>query len=336
MSNWLNYNSIDGHNCLFNMIVGARNVGKTFGFKQKSINDFLKNGKKFIYMRRYDTELNDFNLYWADIAYKYPDHEFDIKGKIALIDKEEAGYAVNLSTGTTKKGVPYFGVNKINFDEFLISRGYHHYLKDEVKTFLEFYNTVVRMRENEKGELYQDDVKVYFTANNVSLTNPYFLEFGIDLNKNDFYKKDDILAIKYKNEKFEAEIQNTRVGKLLKNTVYGKYAFENMSLYDTNEFIDGSLKNCQIIFIIVYNSKNYGVWFCNKDQTVRISSKYDINIKLKFAIKTDDHNSETLISSFRNNPYLKLVGNSFKDGLLRFENNDVKNQLMEVLRKCLY
>lgn len=45
------------YRALFNYIIGNRGGGKTFGAKQYVIEQFLKNQKEFIYLRRYRTEL---------------------------------------------------------------------------------------------------------------------------------------------------------------------------------------------------------------------------------------------------------------------------------------
>lgn len=45
------------YNALFNFIIGARGVGKSYGAKKLAIQNFLKKGKQFVYVRRYKEEL---------------------------------------------------------------------------------------------------------------------------------------------------------------------------------------------------------------------------------------------------------------------------------------
>ena len=47
------------YNALLNFIVAERGVGKTFSTKKFCINDFLKNGNQFVYIRRYKSELEN-------------------------------------------------------------------------------------------------------------------------------------------------------------------------------------------------------------------------------------------------------------------------------------
>lgn len=338
MSAFINVYDILSHNCLFNFLISQRNIGKTYGCKMWAINDFLKNGSQFIYLRRYKPELKRFKLFWNDIRHKYPEHEFEIDGDIAYIDGDEAGYALSLSSsGTSDKSVPYFDVNKIIFDEFLINKKSNKkYLQNEVDTFLELYNTIVRIRENEDGELYQNIVKVMFLANNVSLTNPYFLEFNINLEKSNKFKKNDMYAIKYTSKEFSEILNKTRVGKMLANTKYSAYAFNNESLYDNSDFIDSSLKNCSLIFGIKYKNKKYGCYFDNSNHNIKINNKIDPNLKIIYTIKADDFSTNTmLVKSIRKNPHLNLLCDMFMEGNVKFENIDTKNQMIEVIKKCI-
>ena len=42
---------------MFNFIIGERGVGKTYGAIKFCINDYLKNGNQFVYVRRFKTEI---------------------------------------------------------------------------------------------------------------------------------------------------------------------------------------------------------------------------------------------------------------------------------------
>ena len=54
------------YNALFNFIVGARGTGKTYGFKQWAIKDFLKTGAQFVYVRRYKQEMKDIKNFFLN------------------------------------------------------------------------------------------------------------------------------------------------------------------------------------------------------------------------------------------------------------------------------
>lgn len=80
------------YNCLFNFIVGARGVGKTYGCKNWAIKDFLKTGGQFVYVRRFKTELKKTDKFFDDIIDSYPSVDFyaktaglELTGKIAVL-----------------------------------------------------------------------------------------------------------------------------------------------------------------------------------------------------------------------------------------------------------
>ena len=86
---YYSYNDIFSYNKLINFVVSNRGGGKTFGFKNWAIKDFLKNENQFVYLRRYKSELekdNNIKNFFDDIKYKFPEHEFEVKGGRFLIE----------------------------------------------------------------------------------------------------------------------------------------------------------------------------------------------------------------------------------------------------------
>lgn len=59
------------YNALFNFIIGNRGSGKTYWAKRWAINDFIKKGEQFIYLRRYKTELRTIKNFFADISEEF-------------------------------------------------------------------------------------------------------------------------------------------------------------------------------------------------------------------------------------------------------------------------
>src|SRR4051794_26662345 len=72
---WYDFGPVLSHNGAWNIIPGARGIGKTFGAKKLAINAFIKRGDQFIYLRRYKEELIARDTFFSDIAYLYPDWE---------------------------------------------------------------------------------------------------------------------------------------------------------------------------------------------------------------------------------------------------------------------
>ena len=159
-------NRILSYDMLFNYVIGERGNGKSFGAKKIGIKRFLKSGKQFIYLRRYDSEIKKAKKkFFKDMDKYFPDNKFDVKGDELTIDGNTCGYLCTLSVSDNYKSVPYPDVDLIIFDEFIIENiKVHHYLDDEVNKFLSFYDSIGRTR----------DIKVLFLANAVTCSNPHF------------------------------------------------------------------------------------------------------------------------------------------------------------------
>ena len=97
MNIFYDFNKILSYNAFLNIIIGERGVGKTYGSKKYVINRFLKKGKQFVYIRRYETDLmesvgsTEDNKFFEQIKSEFPDHTFEIrkskKVRKLIIDK---------------------------------------------------------------------------------------------------------------------------------------------------------------------------------------------------------------------------------------------------------
>ena len=111
-SKWYDKGQLLSYKAFFNMLIGNRGGGKTYGFKTWAIDDYLKTGKQFVWLRRYGTEVDEMRkTYFDDIAKKYPAYKFEIKGsrksgKI-LIDNKVAGFYFALTTSSIAKSSSY-------------------------------------------------------------------------------------------------------------------------------------------------------------------------------------------------------------------------------------
>ena len=77
---YLDMNKILGHQKSIYMLLTDRGFGKTYSTKRLLINDYLKRGKKFVYLRRYKSEMKTISTFFDDVAHLYPDHEFKVRG----------------------------------------------------------------------------------------------------------------------------------------------------------------------------------------------------------------------------------------------------------------
>lgn len=320
---WYDPHALLSHNALFNFVIGNRGAGKTYSFKRWAIKTFLKTGAQFIYLRRYKTEFADFKNFFADIMHEFPDEEFEVKGRNVYINGKLAGYGIPLSTALTRKSVSYHEVDKIGFDEFVIDSKVIHYLNNEVGHFLEFYETVARMRDN---------VRVVFLSNAVSVVNPYFLYWNMRPKQNRRFTRYGHMLIEFvKNQDFIDAKYKTRFGQIIQNTKYGDYAVENEFLKDNNHFVEKKTGNARFEFAIIFNGQKYGFWTDYKEGLCFVSDDYDPSSTLVFALTDSEHKPNVmLIKSASRSHLLKGAIQAYEGGWLRFENIQVKNQTIEM------
>lgn len=226
-SSYYDFGPILSRNAVYNFVVGARGVGKTYGAKRKAIRDFVNKGDQFVYLRRYNTELKSVkNTFIADILHEFPTMVFKLQGdelqtRTSGDDKapwKTMCYFVALSKSQQKKSVSYPLVKTIIFDEFIIDRGVIHYMANEVKAFNDFYSTVDR---------YKDKTRVFFLANSVSIMNPYFIDWNITPKLNDEWvtlHNGFLVAHFPQANAFVGEVYATKFGQFIQNSEYADYA----------------------------------------------------------------------------------------------------------------
>ena len=327
------------YNALINIILGERGVGKSYDAKKFVAKRFINKDEEFVYLRRYKTELKEAmknSNFWQQILNDKDNemkdlmdkHKFSNDKNTMFIDGKICGYAIPLSVANILKSSTYDKVTTIIFDEFIIDKGNYHYLQNEVIQFLDVIETVARLR----------NIRVIMLGNAISITNPYFTFFNLSLPYNTDIKtfKDGLIAVQYvKNLQYREVKKQTRFGKLIDGTEYGKYAIDNEFLRDSKSFIKKKTNGSKFYFILCINGKNYGVWSNYNEGVIYVSNNYDPNCPVIFSINPDDHNENTLLIRCRTSPFFKSLVEHYRLARLCFENQQIKNNVMQYLVKYL-
>lgn len=333
---YYNITDIMGYNALFNYIIGERGVGKTFSAKEYVINKFIKKGEQFVYVRRYNTELEEAvgtstkQKFFEQIitAGEFKEHKLTNTKDTFKIDGKICGYAIALSTSMILKSTSFDKVTTIIFDEFIIDKGCYHYLPNEVEAFLELYETIARLR----------NVKVLFLGNAISSSNPYFLYFDLSLPYNSthkIFKNGEILVNYIKNEKYRAVKKASRFGKLIAGTKYSQYAIDNIMFRDSNTFVKKKSGSCKFYFKLKYQGTIYGIWLQPKENVIYISYDYDEKCPIEFVVELDDHNEVTFLLRSRTSVHIQNLIYYYQNSLMRFESQKIKNEFIKVMYKFI-
>ena len=269
---WYSYDAIDKYNCQYNMIIGERSNGKTYGALKKILDNFWKKQEKGAYIRRYkedyrgkrgdslfeSLEKNGYIKELTDGVYdgiKYQSgrwyfSKFDEKTQKKISGDEPFCYGFALSDMEHDKSTSYPEVTTIVFDEFL-TRGF--YLPNEFVLFMNTLSTIIRHRNN---------VVIYMLGNTVNKFSPYFTEMG--LKHVSQMQKGVIDVYSYGSSKLKVAVEYCaspkKEGK--KSDVY--FAFDNPSLelitggaWDIDLYphcpVDYERKNIEFVFFMKFD-----------------------------------------------------------------------------------
>lgn len=333
---WHDKGKLLSFRAFFNLLVGNRGSGKTYGFKTWSVDDFLKNKKQFIWLRRYGTEIELMKKsFFDDIASKYPKHSFSCKGSkksgTFYVDGEACGYYFALSTSSIAKSSSFPNVDKIIFDEFLIMGNTYKYLSDEVVLLLEFVETIFRNRENDPTAIKPRGV--YLLGNNITIANPYFLYFHIPNFKGRFWQDRGrgIAVEKYSDPEFVQTKKASKIGLLTADTQYADYAIENQSYLDNDKFIRKRPPKTDFMCCIDYKNRTYGFWLDARNGDVYVDTKYDPSSYNHYSLTKDDHSLNTFLIKNATNTQIKTLVWLFRAGCMYFEDVQIKAQCYEML-----
>ena len=319
------------YNCLFNMIIGSRGCGKTYGAKKRAIKQFLDKGHQFVYLRRYQEELDETaESYFNDIIIngEFPEAKIEYNAGCYYVNDQLAGYAMALTKAKSYKSISFPLVYLIIFDEFLIEdNGFARYLKNEVKQFLSFYMSIDRYRE----------CIVFFLANSVTMVNPYTLFWNIQLPYgSNIVRKGDVLLQLVQDADYIQNRKQTRFGKLIEGTDFADYAIENKFANDSKSFIMKKTEGSRYFFTFVYMGEKFGVWTDYSAGKIFVSENVDPSCKLVYSLTVEDHSPNTmLLKQINKSPIFKTFMDNYKMGNVYFENQKIKNITYEVIKMCI-
>lgn len=321
-----------------------RTGGKTTYFGRLAVNRFIKQGKKFALLYRYNYELDDVaNKFFKDIRELFfMPYEMTSKRKASGIyhelfliknhDEETAmscGYAISLNSADQIKKYSHIfsDVDMIIFDEFQSET--NHYCTDEIKKFLSVHTSIARG----KGEQVRH-VPVYMLGNQVSIINPYYNELGISSrlrSDTNFLKGDGYVLENGFIETASRAQKESGVNRAFKNNSYVSYSSENIYLNDNLAFIEKPEGyHSRYLATIRYNGTDYAIREYRDLGILYCDDKADKSFKNKLSVTTDDHNINYVMLK-NNDFFISNLRYFFEHGAFRFKDLRCK----EAILKCI-
>ena len=329
---WFNPNDLLSYNCLFNFIIGDRGGGKSFNTLYFCVNRYIKYGEEFIYLRRYEQELDDSRpTLFDDLKSKgkFPEHELTAKGNRLYCNGKVMGYALALSTSMKKKSIPFPRVKWIIFEEFMVDGVTSRYLghgHQEVEIFNNFYETVDRLR---------DETRVFFIANAFSRVNIYFTYYGIRLPEKPkrYTRYGPILVCVWHDESYRQAKAQTQFYKLVAGTEYAQHAYESKFVLDKKHFIKKRPKDSEFNFGLSYLGKNYGVWVDWSKGAYYVTSNPGQmpSSKVVSLSLSDNRPNNVNIRRVRNMPFMKLFRRAVDENNVFYDKLETWSALNEAV-----
>jgi len=335
------FNSLWSQNGVYNFLVGARGLGKTYGAKEFAIRKFLDTGDQFIYLRRYDTELRGAKAaLFNDLHDAFPNYEFRADGDLLKIRPisvgeteykwEICGYAVALSKAQQKKSISYHRVRLIIFDEFIIEKGAVRYLPDEAKMFNDFYSTVDR---------WKDKTRVLFLANSISIMNPYFVEYDIKpdperewirkfKDENGFF----IIAHFPDSEAFAKGVYQTRFGRFIKGTEYADYAVGSFFSDNSNDLVRSKSEEAIYYASLITDFGKFSIWVDSSNMLTFYLQQKCPREEVIWVMDPAIMAENRILVEF-NNPLLSTMRTAYAQGRAWFDSPQSRNAFAGIYKR---
>ena len=314
-------------------VTGARGRGKTYAFKKRVIKKAIKDGDEFIYLRRFKGEAATFKTFFDDIRGEFPGFDLSVKGKVAYLGGAKGGtpigQVVYLSAAQMLKSVSLKRVKHIIFDEFILEKGATHYLPDEASIFEGLYSTVDR---------WDDRVQVYFLANAFSLTNPYYVKYGIVPTAEITVEPgpDRFWAVHTdRSEEFADQVSKTKFGAFLRrqDDENSRYMIDSSFRDEGVELVEAKPPSAVYSLTIVGGScplsfwlgRDWATWYVTGGAT-KAPNLYTLDIR-----RVDER---TRLLQPRDS-YLRNIRDSYARGCMRFDKLTTRNLFVKEVYKGL-
>jgi hypothetical protein len=319
----------------FNFINSERTIGKTYTTQGFFTDRGINRHEESIYIIRTQDEKKDGVLpkaflkvltnEFSDIVFNYNNDFISFKN-----DNDEwqpLFHAIALTEVNKMKRVNYPNVKWGLFDEYILDEtGKARYIDgwDEPELVMKMYHTIDRE---------QDNLILFFLANNISFYNPYHIYKAFQIppqEKEVIWKSENVLYHWTEaTQELKEEKSKCKFLKMIEGTKYGGYAAEGRFINDNMSFIENIPKRARYMFTVKYRGKLYGIWF--DGSLCFISDKIEKSARGMYALSMEDHNENMTMMLTKNSNTIKWFKQYLKLGKIRYTSMGVKVRFEELL-----
>ena len=181
-------------------------------------------------------------------------------------------------------------------------------------------------------------MRFFLLANSVTINNPYFVYFKLDLPYNTDIKlyKDGLLLLQYMcNEDYRTLKKQTKFGRLISGTNYERYAVFNKFTTIDESFIEKKSSSSKFAFTLLYKNNYLGVWLDWSTNKFYISNDY-FQDGFLYSCTLEDQRPNTIFVKMAKRSYsFRLLLEAFQNSLVYYENKKIKELSLDIFRLLL-
>lgn len=259
-----------GYNARNNIIVFERTGGKSFGYKDLCVQEFLNKGREFTYIRRTVGELEESLHNWGGDIQKNFDKEIRVKGDEIYVDGRIAGYGLCVKRAYRYKSKTLPNVFNHVYDEFIIDAG-ARYLPNEPNDFMSIIKSVSRDRQ----------FRTFLIGNKTSTITPYNIAWNLPpFDHTQFLKRYNTLIYlgdKDKNKRGFADANaKTPFDECFGHTSYARFSNDNEVIsFDETSFISKRPPSAKLKYNLVVGNDIIGCFYDNMEGNIYFDTHTD-------------------------------------------------------------
>lgn len=326
-------------------VFGAKNIGKTFGLRVKSIERYLKTGLRMCEVDRTKAALSFLSRGYFDKIQKegfFADYEFETSTEEMRVRRpgcdefETMGYFVALSDLQGIKKRNCFARGNIIFDEAVIderNKRYHNYIPDEISVLANVVDTITR--ENELDPLTQT-AQLFLLGNSCDLHTPYLEWLGIkDVPDRFGYQwcRDKTALFHYPEPtNVKEKMRSTLSGQMLAGSAESEMVFENkFRTRGELGFVKKKSSRAKFYCGLVLGNACFGLWIDCTSGMVFVNRAVPANTEKPVFYLTDKDGHIDYQAVARSGTLCKIIRGMYYDGMIRYDSIATKGLFSHVL-----
>lgn len=332
------------------MVVGGRNIGKTFGLRERFLRDFVTRGERSVQLCRHRSRVPSVAQgYYEKVVAETRDPVIQewAAGRLPVFrlskDALLVGYRTSeeakpkgwetvtyfawLSSLQAQKERTFVGVRRIMLDEAIVEPEdlrYGGYLSDEWYRLSSVVNSCARETGTSKPP------RVYLLANAVDLINPWFAHLGISRVPEPGYHWYDGKRVLLDYVGASRDTSASVAEQMLEGTEKGRVTADNAFLIDLDTFVSQRPRSARYECGLICHGQVYGIWTDWGAGLSYVCPDFVASAGPMYALTTKDHRIDYLCAEEARKTMKRLM---YRYGLsqLRFETAYIREQFLAMM-----